>query len=311
MRKRFITAMFAALASIVVAAPVSANAFMSTEPVHTYPLTTDPFITIEPLANTQSPLTAAADNLSPVVAQRALDAMLCAQDTGATIDKLIVVDMSRPAREKRLWAFDMKDPRQARLILNDRVAHGSGSDPLGRGRAERFGNTLGSNMTSLGLYRIAERYQGKNGWSRKLDGLFAFFNGRARERSVVLHPSTYVGPGHVGRSQGCPAVAQDTMDALESAGLQNAILWIDGPDKNLQITVAECAAKRQQKLLVQRTLQQANAFVQDWSRLENLVIWSKPATVFVDRRVCHPTMPYQPAPACSVDEIRLGPSLWG
>ncbi len=299
MRHR-IKAALLAVGFTLITATASANAVSSSLPVFTYPLSPDPFVTVEPLAGSSTPLLSVASNLSAEVAQRALAAMTCAQEGGATIDKLIVVDMSRPAREKRLWAFDLKDPGQARLILNDRVAHGSGSDPFGRGRAERFGNTLGSNMTSLGLYRIAERYQGKNGWSRKLDGLFAMFNGKARERAVVLHPSTYVGPGHVGRSQGCPAVAQATMDALENAGLQNAVLWIDGPDKQLEQAVADCAAKRQQKLMAQRALQTASAFTfHDWDRVEDLMTWTLPSPEYAVRQVCRPMPVDQPGPACS------------
>src|SRR5690606_213095 len=159
------------------------------------------------------PIQLVAPGLGIEVARRAQDAITCAQEDGLTVDKVIVVDMSLPAEQKRLWAFRIggTDPE---LILTSRVAHGSGSDPDGDGRAQRFSNVTNSNMTSLGLYRIAERYQGKNGWSRKLDGLFARFNSNARERAVVLHPSSYVSPFHVGRSQGCPAVNPSTMDAL-------------------------------------------------------------------------------------------------
>lgn len=202
-------------------------------------------------ANAQA-LTEIAPNLDKGAAERAVEAALCAQEDGLRVEKLIVVDMSAPATSKRLWAFDVKDLSRPRLVLNDRVAHGSGSDPDADGKAQRFSNVPNSHMTSLGLYQISERYRGKHGWSRRLDGLFARFNDKARERAVVLHPSNYVKPERVGRSQGCPAVSPETMQALEKAGLSNAVLWIDGPDKALEKAVADCSKKRREALVAQK-----------------------------------------------------------
>ena len=197
-------------------------------------------------------LVGAAPNITLGVAERALDAVHCTQDAGKKIDKLIVIDMSLGSKSRRLWAFDLKDPSNPKMILNDRVAHGAGSDRDGDGIADEFSNTPNSHMTSLGLYKISERYQGKNGWSRRLDGLLARWNSNARDRAVVMHPSTYVNEGRVGRSQGCPAVNQKTMDALEAAGLSNAVLWIDGNSKELAMEVADCAAKKRVRLDIQR-----------------------------------------------------------
>ncbi|WP_081974978.1 murein L,D-transpeptidase catalytic domain family protein [Novilysobacter arseniciresistens] len=185
--------------------------------------------------------------LKPAVAERAASAILCAEDAGEEVDKLIVVDMGMKSTDKRMWAYDLSGEKP-KLILNALVAHGSGSDRNGDGRADKFSNTPNSHMTSLGLYKIAEAYHGKNGLSRKLDGLFKRFNSNARDRAVVMHPSGYVNPGHVGRSQGCPAVNQKTMDALERAGLNNAVLWIDGPDQALADELAACAAKREEAM---------------------------------------------------------------
>lgn len=180
--------------------------------------------------------------LSQAVAHRAVDALYCAEEHGQEVDKLIVVDMSLKSTTKRLWAFDLAG-RKPRLVVNELVAHGSGSDKDNDGYAERFSNTPDSNMTSLGLYAIGEKYQGKHGWSRRLDGLFKLFNSKARQRDVVLHSSDYVNPAHVGRSQGCPAIKPATMTALEKAGLKNAVLWIDGPNADLARTVADCASR--------------------------------------------------------------------
>lgn len=43
-----------------------------------------------------------------------------------------------------------------------------------------------------------------------------------------MHPATYVRPGKVGRSEGCPAVRNEVLVSLEKQGLSDAVLWIDG-----------------------------------------------------------------------------------
>lgn len=183
------------------------------------------------------------------VAERAIQALYCAEAQGSSIDKLIVVDMALDARQKRLWAFDLKDREKPRLVVNHLVSHGSGSDPDGDGKAQRFSNTPHSNMTSLGLFKVAERYAGKHGWSRRLDGLLGRFNDRARERAVVLHAAPYVTPVRAGRSQGCPAVAPDILAELERSGLSDTVLWVDGPDPQLGDEVSKCAAKGRERAL--------------------------------------------------------------
>lgn len=191
--------------------------------------------------------------LTPEVAQRAIDALGCAADSAEAIDKLIVVDMSLASRSKRLWAFDVADPHAPRLVLSSRVAHGSGSDRTASGVPTAFSDTPDSHMTSLGLYRVAERYHGRNGVSRRLDGLFRGFNSNARARAVVMHPSDYVSGMRVGRSQGCPAVSHETMAALERAGLSNAVLWIDAPDRGLMAAVEDCARKREARIAAKKS----------------------------------------------------------
>lgn len=203
-----------------------------------------------------APLKALAPTIDDKALQRAIDAMGCAERDGHKVDRLIVIDMARHAQDKRLWAFDM-DSDNPQLLLHERVAHGSGSDPAAKGVAERFSNTPNSHMTSLGLYKISERYHGQNGWSRRLDGLFAKFNGKARERAVVMHPSDYVNESRVGRSQGCPAVSRKAMEMLEKAGLKNAFLWIDAPDPALIAKVEECAKQRKSKFAAKRAERQA------------------------------------------------------
>jgi len=167
-----------------------------------------------------SALKQAAPSLSNNVLSTALSAMQCALSNGAEpAQRLAVIDFSLPSSDKRLWIFDLQSKK---LVLHDFVAHGNRS---GDNFATRFSNTNGSHQSSIGLFRTAESYQGKHGYSLRMDGLEPGFNDRARERAIVIHPADYVNPawiksqGRIGRSQGCPAVrpeiARTVIDKLK------------------------------------------------------------------------------------------------
>lgn len=170
------------------------------------------------------------DALPPNIAERATQVYECARSAGKRFTTFLVADMNEPASQKRLYVFDATNPHEPTLIARDYVSHGAGSDRNKDGVAEAFGNTPNSNRTSLGLYRIAERYHGKYGASFRLDGLSPGWNDAARERAVVLHPAPYVRPGFAGRSLGCPAVRDEVLKTLDQRKVANdALLWIDGP----------------------------------------------------------------------------------
>jgi hypothetical protein len=152
-------------------------------------------------------LTRVAPGLDRQVLEHALAAMQCAVKHGAEpAQRLAVIDYAQPSTARRLWIFDL---RQQRLLLNDLVAHGRMS---GENLATRFSNTQDSHQSSLGLFRAAESYSGKHGYSLRMDGLEPGVNDRARERAIVIHAASYVDPrlarsqGRIGRSLGCPAV---------------------------------------------------------------------------------------------------------
>ena len=115
---------------------------------------------------------------------------------------LVVVDFTKRSSEKRLFIVDTRTNK----VEAWKTAHGSGSDPGNTGRPTRFSNRSGSKMSSIGFYRTAETYQGKYGYSLRLDGLSGT-NSRVRARAVVMHPSKYVREGGAsGRSWGCFAI---------------------------------------------------------------------------------------------------------
>jgi len=200
-----------------------------------------------PVPSVQSPVAAptlaerlalAAPAADPHVISLALEAQRCATLDGAIggVERLAVIDYSRPSTEPRLWVFDLA---RGELLYAEHVAHGKYS---GANMTTAFSNAEGSLMSSLGLFSTAETYVGGNGYSLRMDGLEPGFNDHARERLIVMHGAGYVDParalrqGRLGRSFGCPAVreeiAQELIDTLKDGQLLFAYYpdsqWLEG-----------------------------------------------------------------------------------
>lgn len=197
-------------------APRSASA-LPTAPIAPAPATRE-----VPSMSLAARLAALAPGADPKVIDLALKARECAMDSGEATgqgEKLAVIDYSMPSSQKRLWVFDLRNPR---VLYHEYVAHGQGT---GDNYARAFSNNDGSHQTSLGLYRTAETYVGNNGYSLRMDGLDPGFNDKARARAIVMHGAPYVNPdlvakmGRIGRSHGCPAVraqvAHEIIDTLK------------------------------------------------------------------------------------------------
>ncbi len=200
-----------------------------------------------PLAPLHDQLVKHAPDLDPNILGHALDAVHCAQIQGnQTADRLAVIDFSRPSSEKRLWIFDLKS---SRLLLHDLVAHGQKS---GDNFATEFSNVEGSHQSSIGLFRSAESYDGKHGYSLRMDGLEPGFNDLARQRAIVIHGADYVDPswiprqGRIGRSQGCPAVrpeiTETVVDALKDG--QFVFTWYPDPHWLQTSSLLNCSAPK-------------------------------------------------------------------
>ena len=142
---------------------------------------------------------------------------------------LTIVDFSQSSRAKRLWVIDL---REERLLFQTLVAHGRNS---GEEFAQTFSNREGSEMSSLGFYRTGRTYSGKHGLSLKLHGLDADYNTNAFDRSVVVHAANYVSEdfirenGHLGRSQGCPALPAAESAAIIRVIKNGTVLYLHGP----------------------------------------------------------------------------------
>lgn len=205
----------------------------------------------------QKKLMKVAPTLNPQVLRHALAAMNCATNHGApAASRLAVIDYSLPSTERRLWIFDLRQPR---VLLRDFVAHGRES---GDNQATRFSNRDGSFQSSLGLFLTAESYVGQHGYSLRLDGLEPGVNDNARERDIVVHGADYVDPdivdqlgGRLGRSLGCPAVrpevAQMVVDNLKEG--QFIFSWYPDPKWLRSSAYLNCKPTRVTSILAQRS----------------------------------------------------------
>ena len=166
---------------------------------------------VAPLAHAALPsadeLLRLAPDASPQAIRLALSAAGCAESSlDERQDYLTVIDFSRPSREKRLWVFDLRQPR---LVFEEWVTHGKNS---GGDLASTFSNRPNCYQTSLGLFRTGATYRGKHGTSLRLEGLEPGINHNSEARGIVIHSAAYADPGVVpslgrlGRSEGCPAV---------------------------------------------------------------------------------------------------------
>jgi hypothetical protein len=168
---------------------------------------------------------ASSSGISAEVLNLAITATTCALKSG-DIDQprtLTVIDYSLPSVQERLWVFDVAT---GELLFKELVAHGRNT---GENMATEFSDTLNSRQSSIGLFVTDDTYVGSNGYSLRLDGLEPGFNGRARERAIVMHGAPYVNAGlaasqgRIGRSWGCPAlreaVARDVIDTIRGGGV--------------------------------------------------------------------------------------------
>lgn len=141
-----------------------------------------------------------------------------------------IADFSQPSGNKRLYIIDLKNYR---LLYNTWVAHGRNS---GLENAQSFSNDPSSFKSSPGFYVTQQTYNGKHGYSLKLEGVEKGINDHAQDRAIVIHGAEYVNPslvearGFIGRSLGCPAVPVKLATPIINTIKDGTCLFIYNPD---------------------------------------------------------------------------------
>ncbi len=142
---------------------------------------------------------------------------------------LSIVDFSLPSSKKRLFIIDVVT---GKLLYNTYVSHGRNS---GDQFATMFSNQINSFQSSLGFYITGAPYMGHNGYSLRLQGMEVGINDNAFNRGIVIHAASYVygggSVGHVGRSEGCPAIPVNVHREIIGLIKNGTCLFIYSTDK--------------------------------------------------------------------------------
>ena len=170
-------------------------------------------------------------NLDKKIVKMAMTAYNKAAAKGKIKQNVItIIDYSKPSTEKRMWVIDLT---KQKVLYNLHVAHGKNS---GANKSTKFSNASGSKASSLGVFITAETYQGKNGYSLRLDGLEKGVNDKARQRAVVIHGANYANAsfikraGRLGRSWGCPAIAKKISKPVINTIKNGSLVFAYYPD---------------------------------------------------------------------------------
>ena len=139
---------------------------------------------------------------------------------------LTIVDFSLPSTEKRMFVLDLD---KKTILLQSYVAHGKNTGDL---YAKSFSNKSNSNKSSVGLFLTEGSYNGRNGYSLRLNGLEKGVNDNAKKRNIVVHGADYANPkfietsGRLGRSLGCFAVPESVNATIINTIKGKSILYV-------------------------------------------------------------------------------------
>jgi hypothetical protein len=143
---------------------------------------------------------------------------------------LTIIDFTVSSNSKRMFIINTENWN---LITSTYVAHGMKS---GEEFANEFSNIEHSHQSSIGFFLTGEIYDGKHGYSLKLDGL-EYSNSNVRDRGVVIHSADYVSEeyikqnGRLGRSHGCPALPKEGYKELVDLLCEGSCLYIHSSQK--------------------------------------------------------------------------------
>jgi hypothetical protein len=179
---------------------------------------------------TYSELSGSKSDLDPNVFNLGLKAYSCAAKRGVGKKPVLtIIDYSKPSNEPRMWVIDLAHKK---VKYQELVAHGKNSGDL---VPKHFSNSVNSLASSIGVYKTANTYFGKDGYSLRLQGLEPGYNSNAMRRAVVIHGADYVSQnaaryGSIGRSWGCPAVSKDMIKPTINTIKDGTLVFAYYPD---------------------------------------------------------------------------------
>ncbi len=161
-----------------------------------------------------------------------------AKENGLDTSYALISNMGMLSTKKRFFVIN--------LVTMEVESSGLVSQGRGLGRTKydkQYSNSIESKCTSLGRYKIANKYKGTYGESYKLIGLDSS-NQNALKRNIVLHQmgcipdDEDIAPTCV--SEGCPAVSPNFLSALSKiidTRKKPVLLWVF--DSNLEEIIAK------------------------------------------------------------------------
>ena len=125
-----------------------------------------------------------------------------------------LVDMKEHSGKKRFFVYDTRNDS---IMFAGLIAHGSCNTTFLQN--PKFSNTPNEGCSSLGKYKVGNKYNGRFGTAFKLHGLDSS-NSNAFRRFVVLHgyscvPDKASYPFPICNSLGCPMVSYSFLTKLE------------------------------------------------------------------------------------------------
>ncbi len=135
-----------------------------------------------------------------------------AKKNGYNTDIAFLADMSVKSNKNRFFIIDLKTLRIEKTAL---LAQGRGSERLNLDKD--YSNLPGSNLSSLGIYKVGKSYNGAFGHSYRLYGLEST-NNKAYQRAIVLHAMGTIPDTEtnfpIWQSEGCPSVSPTMLEKL-------------------------------------------------------------------------------------------------
>jgi len=137
-----------------------------------------------------------------------------AEQHGYDTQYAFMIDMGMKSGKKRFFVVDLENMT---IVKRGLVAHGRGDERFTFDK--KYSNKMGSNCTSLGIYKVGRYYNGIFGPAYRLIGLQQS-NSNAMARAIVLHGMNCIPDDEsdfpVCQSEGCPSLSPKFLQELKT-----------------------------------------------------------------------------------------------